>query len=234
MNHINNMKDKKDHKIIISKDGPYLVSGNLPLAKEAHYTDNEGNPGTYEKGETYPNKEKYSLCRCGKSSGKPYCDGAHVKTKFDGTETASKEKYLEQAEKISGPNLDLTDAEKLCSASRFCHKGTWEHTEKSDNPESREIAVETACKCSSGRLVAWDKKTSKPIEEKFIPSISLLEDIAAKVSGPIMVKGGIPLESVNGTKYETRNRMTLCRCGKSSNKPFCDGAHVRTGFRDDE
>jgi CDGSH-type Zn-finger protein len=226
------MENKKNYKIIISKNGPYLVSGNLTLAKEIYDVDNEGNPGTYEKGETCPNKENYALCRCGNSANKPYCDGTHAKIKFDGTETASNKKYSEQAEKIPGPDLNLTDAQNFCSGARFCHKGTWEHTEASDNPESKKIAIETACKCSSGRLVVWDKKTGKPIEEKFDPSVSLLQDKAARVSGPIWAKGGIPLESENGKKYETRNRMTLCRCGKSSNKPFCDGSHISSGFND--
>jgi CDGSH-type Zn-finger protein len=228
------MKNKKNCKIIVSKDGPYLIFGNLPLAKEAYDADNQGNPGTYEKGEIYPDKENYALCRCGNSSGKPYCDGTHAKIKFDGTETASDKKYLEQAETISGPGIDLTDAQDFCSAGRFCHKGTWEHAQKSDNPKSKKIAIETACKCPSGRLVCWNKKTGKQIEDIFDPALSLLEDSAARVSGPIWVKGGIPLESANGTKYETRNRMTLCRCGKSSNKPFCDGSHLRAGFRDDK
>lgn len=223
---------KKKYKIVVSKNGPYLVSGNLPLAKEIFDTDNAGNPGTYEKGEVCPDQENYALCRCGNSANKPYCDSTHLKIKFNGAETAVNKKYLEQAEKISGPDLDLTDVQDLCAASRFCHKGTWEHTQKSDNPESKKIAIDTACKCSSGRLVAWDKKTGKPFENKFEPSISLLEDKAAKVSGPIQAKGGIPLESENGTKYETRNRMTLCRCGQSSNKPFCDGSHIAAKFND--
>ncbi|MCX6779277.1 MAG: CDGSH iron-sulfur domain-containing protein [Candidatus Magasanikbacteria bacterium] len=222
----------KKYKIVISKNGPYLVFGNLPLVKEVYNTDDQGNPGTYETGETLPSLENCALCRCGGSASKPYCDGTHVKNKFDGKETATNETYLEQAEKISGPNLDLTDVQSLCAASRFCHRGTWELTEKSDDPESKKKATETACKCSSGRLVAWDKKTNKPIETKFEPSISLLQDKASRVSGPIWVKGGIPLESESGVKYETRNRMTLCRCGKSSNKPFCDGSHLSSGFND--
>lgn len=226
------MKSKK--KIIVSKDGPYEVSGNLPLTEEIFDVDDDGNPGTYKKGQQYPEKENFSLCRCGKSRNKPYCDSSHSDIAFDGTETASSDSYLERAEKISGPELDLTDVPDLCSTARFCHKDTWKHTKKSDNPKSKKIAVETACKCPSGRLVAWDKKTGKPIEDKFEPSISLLQDKNAGVSGPIWVKGGVPVESENGTKYEVRNRVTLCRCGKSANKPFCDGSHIRVRFKDDE
>jgi CDGSH-type Zn-finger protein len=38
--------------------------------------------------------------------------------------------------------------------------------------------------------------------------------------------------SGDGAAYETRNRVTLCRCGQSSNKPFCDGTHASVGFKD--
>lgn len=223
---------KNNKKIIVSKDGPYIVCGNLPLAKKIYDTDDNGEPGTYKKGDSYPDKKQYALCRCGKSNNKPYCDGTHIKTKFNGKETAGRESYLNQADKISGPDLDLTDAQVFCSGGRFCHKGTWEHAEKSDNKKSKEIAIDTACKCPSGRLVAWDKKTGKAIEEKFDPSLDLLEDKAAKVSGPIQVKGGVEIESENGKNYETRNRVTLCRCGHSNNKPFCDGSHLDVELND--
>ncbi|MDD5193591.1 MAG: CDGSH iron-sulfur domain-containing protein [Candidatus Nanoarchaeia archaeon] len=228
------MKKKKSYKILISKNGPYIVSGKLPLTKEIQDADNYGNPGTWTKGEKYPDSENYCLCRCGKSSNKPFCDGTHTEINFDGTETASNKKYLEQAKKILGPELDLTDAQKFCSSARFCNKGTWEHTRKSNHPKSKKIAIETACNCPSGRLIVWDKKTGASIEPKFEPSISLIQDKAEGVSGPIWVKGNIPIKSENGTKYEIRNRVTLCRCGKSSNKPFCDGAHIKTKFRDDQ
>jgi len=225
---------KKSQKILIVKNGPYLVSGDLSLTKEIAVIGSDGNPAKWKKGEKYPQQEEYALCRCGKSRNKPYCDSTHAKIDFDGTETASKKKYIEQAEKISGPSLDLTDVKNLCASARFCHRagGTWKLTKNSGDPKSKEIAIQEACDCPSGRLVARNKKTGKPIEPNFGPSISLTEDPQEKVSGPIWVKGGVPIESADGTEYEIRNRVTLCCCGQSRNKPFCDGSHITVGFRE--
>ena len=226
--------EKNRRRIKVVKDGPYLVSGKIPLAKEIIVSDKRGTPIRWEKGEKYPDKETYALCRCGRSKNRPYCDGTHAKVGFDGTETASREKYLEQAETISGPDLILTDAEKLCAVARFCHRveDTWNLTENSDDPESKEIAIAEACDCPSGRLVAWDKKTGKPIEPDFEPSISIIESPETNISGPIWVKSCVLIESSDGTEYDVRNRVTLCRCGKSKNKPFCDGTHIAIRFTD--
>jgi len=92
-------KNKKVSKIKIKKNGPYLIFGNLPLAKEIIVLDREGDPIRWDKAGEYPIQESYALCRCGQSKNKPYCDGTHVKIEFDGTETATKKKYLEQAKK---------------------------------------------------------------------------------------------------------------------------------------
>ncbi len=228
-----NKKEEKQ-KVTVTKNGPYVVSGGLPLSKDISVSDLEGTPTRWAEGDKYPDKETYSLCRCGQSKNKPYCDGTHAKIGFDGTETANKEKYLDKADKITGPEIDLTDAPELCSLARFCHRagGVWDLTERSDDPKSKKTAIEEACNCPSGRLVAWDKKTGKPIEPKFKPCLGLTEDVEARVSGPIWVKGGVPVEGVDGTKYETRNRVTLCRCGHSRNKPFCDGSHIQAEFND--
>ena len=220
------MDKKSKQKIVVSKNGPYIVTGDIPLAKEAFDTDNDGNPGTYETIKNYDAEQGYNLCRCGKSKNKPFCDGSHIAVGFVGTETAKNQKYADCSEKLEGPELDLTDAQCYCAGARFCHKGTWEHTQNSDDPKSKKIAIESACNCPSGRLVVWDKKTKKPIEPKFAPQISVLEDKAAHRAGPIFVKGGIAVESANGQEYEKRNRVTLCRCGNSKNKPFCDGSHL--------
>ncbi len=105
-------------------------------------------------------------------------------------------------------------------------------TLRSADPQKKEIAIRQAGNCPAGRLVARDKKTGKPIEPPFPPSISLIEDPQEKSSGPIWVKGGVAIESEDGYAYEIRNRVTLCRCGKSKNKPFCDGLHIKVKFND--
>jgi hypothetical protein len=70
-----------------------------------------------------------------------------------------------------------------------------------------------------------DKNTEEPIEPDFKPSISLIDDSQSSINLPIWLKGGVPVESADGTEYETRFRVTLCTCGRSHNKPFCDGTH---------
>jgi CDGSH-type Zn-finger protein len=152
---------------------------------------------------------------------------------FDGTETAGSDDYLSDAEKTEGPEIDLTWSATYCAVARFCHRGgdTWTLAEQSDIPENRKLAVQESCDCPSGALVAWDKKTGRAIEPELEPSIGLIENREVGQSGPIWVKGGIPIESSGGTTYEIRNRVTLCRCGASQKKPFCDGSHISCAYK---
>jgi CDGSH-type Zn-finger protein len=214
-------------KIKVTKNGPYLVTGGIPLSKQEIIADAQGTAYEWREIEKYPLRKNYALCRCGESRKKPFCDGTHVKVNFDGKETASQVPYLDQARKIDGPTLRLTDHEHLCASARFCHRagGIWTLVPKSDNPEAKRIAIEEAEECPSGRLVAWHKKPQKAIEPEYEQSIWLIEDPQAGVSGPIWARGRIPIESAEGRTYEIRNRVTLCRCGGSSNKPFCDSSH---------
>jgi CDGSH-type Zn-finger protein len=220
--------NKEQPKIQVTKNGPYLVSGSLPLSEQWIVTNAEGDSLDYREDKKYPEQPQCALCRYGQSRNKPFCDGSHARVGFDGTETASQQPYLEQAETIQGPALSLTDAESLCAFARFCDpKGRiWNLVGRTDDPETRKIVEFEATHCPAGRLVVWDNKTGKPIEPQFKPSLSLIEDTEKKVSGPIWVRGGIPVVSADGKTYEIRNRMTLCRCGQSNNKPFCDGSHA--------
>jgi CDGSH-type Zn-finger protein len=176
-------------------------------------------------------KSGYALCRCGRSSTLPFCDGIHEKEGFDGTEVAHIGPYLEHAEAIDGPDLKLTDFVDLCASAKFCDRagGIWNLTKHSDDPAAKQIAITEAANCPSGRLVVWDKKTGNAVEPEFRSSIGLVEYPEKGKKGPIWVRGGIPVVSADGRQYEIRNRVTLCRCGRSSNKPFCDSSHLDSG-----
>ncbi len=224
---VENNQLKNKMKIKIVKNGPYIVSGGIPLYEQIIITDEAGHTKDLIDEKEFPLQDTYTLCRCGKSKNKPYCDGTHNDINFDGTETASRKPYIEKAEIFEGPQLRLTDAHEFCDHSRFCMRsgGIRNLIGKSDDPEAKQTAIEEAMICPSGRLVLWDKKTEKPFEKEFESSIVLVRDEQKKCQGPIWVRGGIPIESADGTMYEVRNRVTLCRCGKSENKPYCDGSH---------
>jgi len=178
--------------------------------------------------------EPYFLCRCGNSKNKPFCDDTHLSIPFDGTETARNIKFSKVAETIEGAGLVLKDARIYCSSARYCTRagGIRYLIAGSDNPESKEIAIQEVSNCPSGRLVVEDKNTLALMEPLIKPSVTVTEDLGKKVSGPLYLKGGIKVVSSEGILYEVRNRVTLCRCGKSGKKPFCDGRHIKAGFND--
>lgn len=221
-------------RIQVTQNGPYLVTGSVPIQVQIIATDAAGEPNAWVEGDPVAAPASYLLCRCGNSANKPFCDGTHNRVPFNGTETADRTPYSEQAQALDGPALALTDAQPLCASARFCHlNGTvWRQVRHTDDPTVAAQFVRQVGDCPSGRLVAWDKTTGAPLEPVLPPSIGLVQDPAKGVSGPLWVRGGITVEAADGTAYEVRNRQTLCRCGASRNKPFCDGSHIVVGFRD--
>jgi CDGSH-type Zn-finger protein len=227
------MSDAKT--IIVSKDGPYVVSGSVPLTLQTIGVNKAGESTAWIESAALQTSEPYALCRCGQSNTKPFCGGTHTEVGFDGTETASREPVMQQAERLDGPTMELADAEVLCAFARFCdpYGRVWNQVKHADVPEERDQFVRQVGDCASGRLIAIDKDTGTPIEPTLPQSIGIVEDPARACSGPLWVRGSIPLTSADGHTYEVRNRMTLCRCGRSENKPFCNGAHAADPpFRD--
>jgi CDGSH-type Zn-finger protein len=58
--------------------------------------------------------------------------------------------------------------------------------------------------------------------------------IMAEKDGPLYIQGakGLILLDSDGNPFDiTDDELTLCRCGQSRNKPFCDDSHIRTGFQ---
>jgi CDGSH-type Zn-finger protein len=227
------MEPTEGMKITVSENGPYLVTGSVPMARQVIVADDAGNSMEWRQGDGLETKASCALCRCGQSANKPYCDGSHVRVGFDGTETASREPYLRQAVEQDGPTVILTDAQPLCAFARFCDVAgqVWNLVEQ-EGTEAAELTVREAGLCPSGRLVAWDRQTKEPLEPYLEPSIGIVEDPEQGVAGPLWVRGGIPVVAADGETYEVRNRMTLCRCGASGNKPFCDASHASIGFTD--
>ena len=222
------MKQAGNAKITVTPNGPYLVTGTVSLADQHVVTNAAGESLDWREGRKYSHDAQFALCRCGHSANKPFCDGTHAKVGFDGTETASREPYARQARDFVGPTMTLKDAESFCAVARFCDVAgrAWNLVQQTENEEARKLVEREAGHCPAGRLVAVDHKSGRELEPHFDPSIGLIEDTAQNVSGPIWVRGGIPVFGADGQPYEVRNRVTLCRCGRSANKPFCDGSHM--------
>jgi CDGSH-type Zn-finger protein len=222
-----NSEGNKTSGIRVTKNGPYIISGNIPLFRMIIQCGSGGIPERWVFGDKMKTSETYTLCRCGQSKNKPFCDGMHAKVNFDGTETSDNEPFEQMAKTICGPNLLLKDAEILCASARFCHRGgdIWQAIPKSDDPKTRENVVSNAFDCPSGRLVLENKNTDETLEPNLEKTIGAIEDPSKGVRGPLWIRGRIPIYSLDGKLYEVRNRVTLCRCGKSTNKPFCDSSH---------
>ena len=61
-----------------------------------------------------------------------------------------------------------------------------------------------------------------------------MSDISIKAlkNGPIRIEGKVQIFDVDGNQIPwEKEKFSLCRCGHSSNKPFCDGTHSRIGFQ---
>ncbi len=211
--------------INVTEDGPYWVRGT-PVAAARIVTTDRGEPIEWDIDEPYETGRVAVLCRCGRSKTKPFCDDSHLEG-FEGREVADRGPTADRRESFPGGGLILTDDVSLCSHAGFCRDYTstaWDRMDEIDHPDVRAKEEAIAFRCPSGRLVLLDEDDT-PIEATFEPAVVVERD------GPYWVRGGVRVESSDGHVWETRNRVTLCRCGRSSNKPFCDGTHDEIGFR---
>lgn len=223
------------YKIVVTDKGPYLVYGRPPFAQQFIMPNALGESWYFQQGKSFStDSEPTALCRCGASKNRPYCDNSHIKAEWNPKNRASKAGLLDNVEITSADTISVTDNRKYCVFARFCDAatGVWALTEASDNPFARRLAIRQASLCPGGRLMAWDNDADRPYEPNYPPSLGLIEDNIISTSGGLWVRGGISIEGENGEKYEIRNRTVLCRCGKSSNKPYCDGTHAAAGWRD--
>ena len=227
--------DPKDaRRIKVTKDGPYVVSGNVPLAEEDIVVGSDGEPARWDKGPSFPVRETYALCRCGASKDKPFCDGSHVEAgvRRDGdgrTRPLSRERGKNGR---PGGRPDIFRGVLCLRALLPWREGRLELRRGLRRPRGpREGASKKPAPARREASSPGTRTTGAAIEPACEPGISLIEDPRTGLSGPLWVKGAIPVESADGVEYERRNRVTLCRCGRSERKPFCDGSHLDAGFK---
>ena len=136
----------QENTVQVSYNGPYFVRGDLSIENAP-----EDMPGI---------RYRASLCRCGQSKNKPFCDNSHEKANF------------------------------------------------------KDYAA-------IGDLGETLEATGGPLEIKAIKD------------GPLMLKGNLTMIAGSGRKAWQGTQVSLCRCGASKNKPFCDGSHFKIGFKSD-
>jgi CDGSH-type Zn-finger protein len=210
-------------RIDVTQDGPYRVHGGLPLRPVSVVRSEWGESVDADVGAPLPTGGSYALCRCGRSSTKPFCDDSHLRTGFTGEETADRGPRADRAREIRGREIAFTDDQELCVHAAYCEDrvtSVWDMVRDSADPEVRTQMSRMIGLCPSGRLAL------EPPGEAGEPEVLLERD------GPIWVRGAVQLRAADGTAYEVRGRMALCRCGASRNKPFCDDTHSEIGFRD--
>ncbi len=215
-------------KIKVMANGPYRATG-APLVRMRPVVSPEGTRVEWQRGPTIDSETTVDICRCGQSGRMPFCDGTEERTGFDGTVVADRAPSQQRRREFGGGEGVLTDDRSLCARASFCVNGpvdVWELAEHISDPKRRALLLGMVSRCPSGRLVYETLPDRRPLEEELRPEIAVVED------GPLWIRGGIPIEGADGFEYEVRNRVTLCRCGQSGNKPFCDGSHVRVGFTD--
>jgi CDGSH-type Zn-finger protein len=222
------MSEPAGPRIRVLPNGPYRVTG-AALARMRPLVDARGDRVDWQWGPELEHDAAFDLCRCGASRTHPFCDGSERENGFDGTETASRNPYQERAFRIGDGPVTVTDDPSICSSAGFCEAfdtDVWTLAEATADPEARARLVRMVKRCPSGRLAYLIPPSTDPVEEDLQPEVAVVDD------GPYWVRGGVPIEAADGFEYEVRNRATLCRCGRSRNKPFCDGSHSRVGFRD--
>ena len=198
-------------------NGPYLVKGITRFSNSS--------------GEGIAVEETMALCRCGGSANKPFCDGTHKKKGFD--DAKHPERTKDRRRDYVGKSITIHDNRGICAHAGECTdrlSAVWRMGKKPwiDPDGARaEAIIETIAACPSGAL-SYSVDGVEHRDREGPPAIRLWKD------GPYVVTGGVELEGVELGEGASSEHYTLCRCGASKNKPFCDGSHYDVGFRHDE
>ncbi len=199
-----------------AQDGPYIVKD---------LEDFSNREGSVEC------KEAMGLCRCGQSANKPFCDGTHKKIGFSSENQLASGK--DRLDTYHGKKITIHDNRSLCAHAGYCTEGlpaVFRHRQDPFvDPEGASIEkiIDIVNQCPSGAL-------SYSLEDESETRVISEASIFIAPDGPYLVKGKVVLLDTEKGKGASETHCTLCRCGASKNKPFCDGSHWDVNFTDDD
>lgn len=197
-------------------DGPYLVKGLGQL---------QNRKGRVETQTTI------ALCRCGGSANKPFCDGTHAKIGFSSAKLDGRAE--DRQDNYEAAEITIHDNRGICAHAGVCTDGLPAVFRLKQEPwidagAAPAEEIETIVRsCPSGAL-SHTKANREHLDQPGDPSIFIAPN------GPYVVRGGPELQDTQFGEGASREHYTLCRCGGSKNKPFCDGTHWHNGFKDDQ
>ena len=200
--------------IEVRPDGPYAVTGVETLR------DASGRDIVHAE-------LVVKLCRCGGSMNKPFCDGTHRRNGFSGARIS--DGSADKLDTYAGAGITIRDNRSVCAHAGYCTDGLAKVFKYGSEPwidpagAQPQQVVEVVRHCPSGAL-SYTLDGTEPKPEAWPPSIVVMKD------GPYAVLG-VELQGVQFAQGVPRERYTLCRCGASKNKPFCDGSHYDVGFK---
>jgi CDGSH-type Zn-finger protein len=214
---------KEKPKIACLPNGPYYLLNEFTPKEIPNICNSKGGPCL-----TIPG---VALCRCGGSGNKPFCDGTHGKIGFsDKKETDGS---LDKRTDYVGKGITIHDNRGTCAHAAHCtdtlpsvfklKKEPWIDP---DGAPVKEI-IGTVKKCPSGAL-SHSVDGVEHRDQDREPMVTVTKD------GPYAITGGIELIDQPRGEGASTEHYTLCRCGGSKNKPFCDGTHWHIGFKDEK
>jgi CDGSH-type Zn-finger protein len=174
---------------------------------------------------------KMALCRCGASGNKPFCDGTHAQTGFSSDK--STDRTEDRIDSFAGKQITIHDNRSICAHAGRCTEGlpdVWRMKQEpwidpdAATPEEI-IAVIRACPSGALSYTIQGSEIGGNDDRSAEPSAVFI----AK-GGPYAVSGDVQLDGDAFGMGADKGAFTLCRCGASKNKPFCDGTHWSVTF----
>lgn len=211
------MTEQKKPTIECSADGPYIVRGLEKLHNS--------------RGEPITTKRTIALCRCGGSASKPFCDGTHSTIGFSGKKLTDGSR--DKRKTYQGKKITIHDNRGICSHAGLCTDNLASVFRMNSKPwidpdgADVEAIIETIKKCPSGAL-SYSIEEVEHRDQEREPMIAVSKD------GPYHVSGAIEFKDQPRGEGASEEHYTLCRCGASKNKPFCDGSHWQIKFTDEK